>query len=739
MTRDEALQAATKIVSRGTFSPTDTRELLALEAEYPGIGVQAAESTTPAPTETPAERTTCEDVEHWAQLRWSRSPVRPEALTQLVEMLHVAKASKSTIRMVGAARSDSLASTPGDAELVASCALDQVLPVLESALADGVDARTLYRCESGRQAKLVIDDLQSAGLALANMGSGQFHGIVGAIMTATHGSGLALPDMSGQTVAMQLATFDDDGEVVVRQVARKGLFDPARFAAAVADSPVPIELVESEDDFLATVVSLGMLGLVYSVTLRGVPQYWLHETRLPDRWSELKTRLLDEAATYRNYEVLVSPHATEFTNPDGTKSVDHECLVTRRALVDATEPSGKRPISMFLASTPLGHFVAGATLVEATRHPITVVPWMLETGVTSTKVEGYTDISRKVLQLNLDLNAVGSELEVPVERTVEAVDQLLAMAASNWEAMKTRIGAHTDPVLTAFDELLAAWREVPVHTSPISLRFVAAEDAMLSMAHGGARCMIEMPMPGNTHFDEAVKAGHDVFEPRELKLYEAYLDGRDALYRATESALRASVGARPHWGLVNSITAAEAKASYARWDDWMERYVTANRYGVFNGPMTEQLGISVYPPKSEGEPVTGDAAWHATEGGGSLVISGDLGWHLFEELKGQAQHRRLCGRVRKAGYVTATSGGLGKPRAMLVFRGGLAKTPDGWDVEPARGGERGTAALLNGVLSVEGDAARALRATLPAPASGTGPVRFHVIDLPAGSLELLSP
>ncbi|MEZ4318772.1 MAG: D-arabinono-1,4-lactone oxidase [Myxococcota bacterium] len=746
MTRDEALAAAIRIVRRPSYGPSDTREMLALEAEYPGIGLDAALTAVDPEHRSRAESTVCDEVDHWADLRWSRTDVvRPDALGELVDLLREAKTGRKTLRMVGAARSDSLASTPAPpTSLLASCALDQVLPVLKDALADGVDPAVLYRCESGRQAKEVIDDLQNAGLALANMGSGQFQGIVGAIMTATHGSGLKLPDMSGQTVAMQVVTLDDAGEVVVQQLARAGTFDPTRFAAAVADSPVPIELVEDEDAFLAAVVGLGCFGLVYSVTLRAVPQYWLHETRLPARWSELKAVLLDEAADIRNYEVLVSPLATELDGPNGTKVLDHECLVTRRIPVDATAPSGKRPVSMALASTPVGHFVAGATLVEATRHPLTVVPWMLHTGVTSTQVDGYTDVSRKVLQLNLDLNAIANELEIPVEKTVEAVDALLDMAATSWAEMNERIGAHTDPVETAFDALKAAWREVPLHTSPISLRFVDAADAMISMAHGGARCMIEMPMPGCTHYDEEVKKGHDFFHPRELELYEAYLAGRMALYRATEDALRASVSARPHWGLVNFIDGDQARSSYARWDDWKSRYDMANRFGVFNGPMTDQLGISVEPPSPEmpGQALVGDARWSELDGAGRLVLRDGLGWHLFDQLAGQDEQRQGCGRVRKAGIVCATSGGLGKPRAMLTFRAGQPELPMDWEV--ARSGDaRGTAALSNGVLRVDGAAGAALRAYLRSAGVSMRddpslPVRFHVRDLATGRLDLLT-
>jgi len=739
----EALTRATALLQHQPFTDADAAALFALEAEHRGISSAAAEKAYASLSSSPqsTEATVCDDVNYWAKIRWGIEAdqiIRPTALAKLVDLLLDARSERTTVRMVGAARSDSLASTPGAAAMVASCGMDSPLPVLTAALADGADPKTLYRCESGRRAKDVIDDLQAAGLALQNMGSGQFHGIVGAIMTSTHGSGLKLKDMSGLTVAMQIVRFDAEGNVVVRQLARKGIFDPDKFAAAVADSPIPIELSEDEDEFLAAVVSMGCLGLVYSVTLRGMPQYWLQESRTVARWSQLKTVLLKEAASIRNYEVLVSPHLRTFD--DGSE--DHECLVTRRVLVDATEPSGSRPLSMWISQTPIGHAVAGTTLVVATTSPLDVVPWMLHTGVTATQVVSYTEISRKVLQLNLDLNAVGSELEVPVEKTVQAVDTLLEMAQENWLEMKRRLDG--EELTASSDKLQAAWREVPLHTSPISLRFVGPEDAMLSMAHGGARCMIEMPMPGSTHFDRAIRDGTNVFEQGLLDLYEAYLDGRNTLYRATESRLREQVGARPHWGLVNFITAEQAKTSYARWGDWLGYYQTANQFGVLNNPMTDAMGLSIDPPGPPGpdEPVTGTAIFHSPEGGlARLTLLGDLGRTFFDELTSPTEARKgLCGKKRMGADLLAST--TGKDRTELRFTAGNLADPAGdWSLASPRGTPAGTAVLLHGVLTIEGDAGSALRAFLVdggAELPDSSVLNLHVLDMARGRLSLLT-
>ena len=92
--------------------------------------------------------------------------------------------------------------------------------------------------------------LWAAGLALANQGDIDTQAIAGAIATGTHGSGNALPSFSATLRACRLV--DGRGEIV--------------------------EIDETQPELLrAAQVSVGMLGVMTSLTLEVVPAYRLSE------------------------------------------------------------------------------------------------------------------------------------------------------------------------------------------------------------------------------------------------------------------------------------------------------------------------------------------------------------------------------------------------------------------------------------------------------------------------------
>jgi FAD/FMN-containing dehydrogenase len=113
------------------------------------------------------------------------------------------------------------------------------------------------------------DPLWEAGLALSNQGDIDTQAIAGAVATGTHGSGKALPSFSATLRACRLV--EGHGEVV--------------------------EIDETNPDLLhAAQVSIGLLGVMTSLTLEVVPAYRLAERiehwPLEDvlaRWDELLT------------------------------------------------------------------------------------------------------------------------------------------------------------------------------------------------------------------------------------------------------------------------------------------------------------------------------------------------------------------------------------------------------------------------------------------------------------------
>ena len=122
------------------------------------------------------------------------------------------------------------------------------------------------RCQA-RRSREFGDPLWEAGLALANQGDIDTQAIAGAIATGTHGSGNRLPSFSASLRACRLV--DGRGEVV--------------------------EIDETQPELLrAAQVSVGMLGVMTSLTIEVVPAYrcaeriehWPFEDVLA-RWDEL--------------------------------------------------------------------------------------------------------------------------------------------------------------------------------------------------------------------------------------------------------------------------------------------------------------------------------------------------------------------------------------------------------------------------------------------------------------------
>lgn len=561
-------------------------------------------------------RTQCQRVAETAQARWSvgaGSIAQPDSMAALVELLERAKADGKSLRFVGSARSLSRAPQPAaNGTLVSTCAYGRELPVETDTLRDGIDPAGLYAAEAGRVLADTLIDLDNSNRALADMGSGDFQALAGALSTSTHGSGMRFGSFPGLVRSLDVVTHDETGAVVKRRIEPcDGISDPAKFAARHRDDG--LSLIQDDRQFNAWTVSLGCLGPIYSVVFDVIPTYWLHETRTTQWWSEVKQQMDHDLNNVDYYEILVS------TWPEDNAGVsDHRCLVTRRNIVrDPAEQrrSGGRPLSMALVQTPVGRVAAAVDLVYTIRNPLKRVSKMLHTGVTATQVSGYTDKWFEILLLRMDVNANSAELGVPLVRTsaahvdptnaIRATECMLALDRHNQAHMQAMIGSHREPFIGAFDQLCQAWRTAPLHTSPISLRFVKEEQAFLSMQVGQPTCMIELPMPGVDAYDRRLgeqgfsaptraqtRAPELKFDSKNLRLYQSYVEGRDNLFRSVERTLIGEFDVRPHWGQFNTLDWATTERLYPDAAKWRAIYEIANQHGMFDNPLTDQLGIS---------------------------------------------------------------------------------------------------------------------------------------------------
>jgi hypothetical protein len=160
--------------------------------------------------------------------------------------------------------------------------------------------------------------------------------------------------------------------------------------------------------------------------------------------------------------------------------------------------------------------------------------------------DDYVNVSYRVLNIGAAnyLPAYSCEIGVPVDDRglhLAAVERIVEVARE-----RRRVG------------------EV-FHSSPISLRFVKASDACMSMMQGRDTMMIELIMAAHT------VGGMELLAAHERALYQ--LEGR------------------PHWGQLNTLTGELVRTLYPRLADWRRVHAELNSSGVFDSPFSRRVGL----------------------------------------------------------------------------------------------------------------------------------------------------
>jgi L-gulono-1,4-lactone dehydrogenase len=479
----------------------------------------------------------------------------PKSLEDLVELVGRAEAERVGIRSTGSGHSFSDVALSRGYLLSPRC-LDAVLELDQSQLKPAMARVPLLRVESGIVLHELNRELEKRGLALTNMGSYDAQTIVGAATTGTHGSGLGFGPIASQIRSIEIVT---KGAEVLKVEPNNGITDPRKFPGyiATAHGQVAARLVQDDDRFNAIAVSMGCMGVIYSVVLEPVPRFWLREVRTPTTWSALtksdglldrllrKKRLKPQGQSEpEHYEIYVNPYR---------RNGDHRCLLTERYRIppnrfrtaEAMERGQLGTNALAALSVLIGRGKAVRDYIDA--HP-SQMPKLLDLSLEGLVDREYVDESHQVFQLGEAnyLRAYGIEMAFDLAQTVAATERLFAIA----EGLSTR-GI--------------------VHTAPVGLRFVAAAEAHLAMQHGRRTMMMEIPMLVGAR-------------------------GADYLLTHYEVAYLREFRARPHWGLdLDVIRNAETvrwlyPASYPKWE---QLYRELNARGTFNGPFTDRLGISL--------------------------------------------------------------------------------------------------------------------------------------------------
>lgn len=460
--------------------------------------------------------------------------VTPVSLLELCELVREAERDGCTVRAVGSGHSWSdVALTDG--VLVRPDGLNRPLDLEAALLRDGGAQTTLVRVQSGMTIAALNAHLESLGLALPNMGGFDGQTVAGVISTSTHGSGIRYGPLSDLVRSLDLVGA---GGRVYRIEPSDGPTDPDAYRARFPDR----ELRQDDRWFRAAVVGMGCMGIVYSVILAVQPSYYLREVRSMSTWSQVREELDEALADNVHYEVYFNPYPAE----DG----EIECLVTTRNPVGPSEyrrdhRRARSWLMEFVARFPLTpHLINLAVGLWPA-----ISPFLISRALRALVNEDYVNVSYRVFNIGAAnyLPAYSCEIGVPVDERglhLAAVEKIVEVAG-----LRRRLG------------------EV-YHSSPISLRFVGASDAYMSMMNGHDTMMIELIMANRTVGGMELLAAHE-----------------DALY---------ALGGRPHWGQVNSLTGSHGliESMYPEYPEWLAIHAELNASGVFDSSFSKRVGIS---------------------------------------------------------------------------------------------------------------------------------------------------
>lgn len=420
--------------------------------------------------------------------------------------------------------------------LVHCIGLDKVLPLEDDLFAAGAPpANSLVRFQSG-----ITFDKLNAALTAQGRALWQQPGFGGLTFTGCanvggHGSGLSLQGISSYIEAIELVTLNDANQArLVRVEPKNGLSDPAKWRARY---PAPVfDLVQDDDLFHAVRCSQGNMGIIYALTARTQPAYFLEETRIFGTWDGLWPTIRDQlltSQTVHSVHVWINPYLS------GGKT-SPSVLLTRLTRTSATQRSGQRGPGILLGGmNPFTELVR--LLVNIVPSAVTV---MMDTALQSCAANNVIMPSYEALDF-------GAPNTIPVEASslgfdasrVEQVFPALVNQLNQWTAQNQWV------------------------TSPIGMRWVKGSADFLSPQYGRDTIMLEMPIMKGTPNAKLT-----------LDRYATYMMD--------------TWGARPHWGQQNPMGRQRFVNNYGpAVDRFLPAYRTFNPNGFFDGALVQQLGL----------------------------------------------------------------------------------------------------------------------------------------------------
>ncbi|WP_429379882.1 D-arabinono-1,4-lactone oxidase [Mucilaginibacter sp. UYCu711] len=327
-------------------------------------------------------------------------------------------------------------------------------------------------------------------------------------------------------------TFDAAGKLVQKRIEQSaGISDPAKFKLKFPN----VELIQDDVYFNAAKVSVGLMGIFYSVTVRTQASFFLEETREMHIWSELKPVIFDKLSdkTIHSIHIWFNPYPVAGEN---------SCVLSEYRRVSGPA-KGKRPFGVTFGLIP----ELAPLILWTMEHFPNKLPEIINSTLKAT-----VNKSPVVMPCPEALNFGTPNLTkvdacncgIPLEKLIEVADRLFQLAAS-----RVNEGAFI--------------------SVPPGFRFTAEAQGFLAPQYKRETCMIEMPFIRPT--------------PHAMDSIDAFLQ----LYMN-------DFAGRPHWGqrLNQNVTPVALKNMYPELQSFQKIFDAFNYNGIFDNEFSQKIGLS---------------------------------------------------------------------------------------------------------------------------------------------------
>ncbi len=410
--------------------------------------------------------------------------------------------------------------------------MNDIYPTDDTVLRDPAMALNLIEFEAGATIDQLTTALWAQGKALINQPGYQNLSFVGVASVGGHGSGINIGPLAEEICSIQLLTFQNGELKQFRIEPENGITDPAKF------SDPNIVLLQDTDAFNACKVSMGCMGVIYSVIVRTQNRFYLQESRTMQQWSVVKNQLMAKLKdpSIHSIHVWLNPYSV---------SGDHQCVLTEYRRTEGPAPIGTNGIRGFGENFIWDKQLAPVLLWIMKNFPSHMAE-MLDSSLKLMVDDGLVVMPCfQALNFGMpdDIHVICSNCGIPVESALDAADILFDLFQKRFET-----GAYV--------------------TSPPGFRFTASTDALLAPQNGRATCMIELPLVFGT------------------------ADGMATL-SAFHDTLWKTLGGRPHWGqrLSENLDAKTVQKMFPTTYPTFINVFKKFNDGTFDNPFTDLLGL----------------------------------------------------------------------------------------------------------------------------------------------------